>query len=149
MPSPEILAVDDLLTHRLDAPAFASPRRDQRRVRALLLVTLPSNMYILLFVERCSLHADMVSITPAEVTVDGTANVFINRHMPLWGCPRITFSDNGLQFCSKHSHPVYQILGARKLATGAYHAYSNGGERVNHKTASLGIKIIGMRNFLS
>ena len=57
----------------------------------------------------------MFAVTAAEFTAEGTANVLVKRCIPLWGCPRTILSDNGLQFCSKLSQAVYQLLGARKL----------------------------------
>lgn len=106
VPSPEILAVDSLLTHRLDAPAFAAPHRDRRRLHAPLSVTLRGAIHILLFVDRSSLHGAMFSVTAAEFTAEGTANSFINRYIPPWGCPRSNISNKGLQFCSKFSHAI-------------------------------------------
>ena len=41
----------------------------------------------------------MYAVTAAEFTAEGTANIPINRYIPIWGCPRIIFSDNGLQLC--------------------------------------------------
>ena len=75
----------------------------------------------------------MYAVTAAEFTAEGTTNIRINRYIPLWGCPRCILSDNGLQFCSKFSHAVYQLLGVRKIATSSYHSNGNSGvERVNH-----------------
>ena len=54
------------------------------------------------------------------------------------GVPTHHNSDNGLQFRSKLSQAVYQLLGVRKLATSSYHPNGNGGvERVNHTMAQL------------
>ena len=62
-------------------------------------VTPRCNTYILLFTGRFSRRADMYAVTAAEFTAEGTANIPINRYIPIWGCPRIIFSDNGLQLC--------------------------------------------------
>ena len=51
----------------------------------------------------------MYTVTAAEFTAEGTANILINRYISLWGCPRIVFSDNSLQFCSKLSQAVYNL----------------------------------------
>ena len=81
--------------------------------------------------------ADMFPVTAAEFTAEGAVNVLINKYIPLWGCPRTILSDNGLQFFSKLSQAVYQLLGVRKLATSPYHSNGNGGvERVNRTTVS-------------
>ena len=80
----------------------------------------------------------MYTVTAAEFTAEGTANILINRYIPLWECPRSILSDNGLQFCSKLSQAVYKLLGVRKIATSFYHPNGNGGvERVNHTMAQM------------
>ena len=103
-----------------------------------LPVTPRGNVYILLFTDRFSRRADMYAVTAAEFTAEGTADILINRYITLWGCPATLLSDNGLQFCSKLSHAVYQRLKVRKIATSSYHANGNGGtERVNHTMAQM------------
>ena len=59
----------------------------------------------------------MFPVTAAEFTAEGTANILVNKYILLWGCPYTIPSDNGLQFCSKLSQAVYQLLEVRKLAT--------------------------------
>ena len=54
-------------------------------------------------------------VTAAERTVEGTANILINRYIPLWRCPRSILSDNGLQLGSKLSQAVYKLLGVLKM----------------------------------
>ena len=76
-----------------------------------LPVTPRGNTYILLVTDRFSRRADMFPVTAAEYTAEGTANVLVNKYIPLWGCPRTILSDNGLQFCSKLSQAVYRLLG--------------------------------------
>ena len=101
-----------------------------------LPVTPRGNIYILLITDRFSRRADMFPVSAAEFTAAGTANILVNKHIPLWGCPRTILWDNGLQSCSKLSQAVYQLLGVRKLATSSYHPNGNGGvEQVNHTTA--------------
>ena len=104
----------------------------------LLPVAPRGNTYILFLTDRFSRRADMFAVTAAEFTAEGTANILINRYIPLWGCPRGILSEHGLQFCSKLSHPVYQFLGVRKIPTSIYHPDGNGGvERVNHTMAQM------------
>ena len=86
-----------------------------------LLVMTRGNTCILLFTDRFSRRADMFAVTAAEFTAEGTANILINRYIPLWGCLRSILSDNGLQFFSKLSRIVCQLLGVRKIATSSYH----------------------------
>ena len=50
-----------------------------------LPVTPRGNTYILLFTDRFSRRADMYAVTAAESTAEGTANILINRYIPLWG----------------------------------------------------------------
>ena len=48
-----------------------------------LPVTPQGNTYILLFTDRFSRRADMYAVTAAEFTAEGTANILINRYIPL------------------------------------------------------------------
>ena len=88
----------------------------------------------------------MFAVTAAEYTAEGTANVHINRYIPPRGCPHSILSDNGLQFCPKLSHVVYELLGVRKIATSSYHPSGNGGvEHVNHTMAQLLAMVVNER----
>ena len=103
-----------------------------------LPVTPRGNTYILLFTVRFTRRADIYAATAAEFTAEGTANILINRYIPLWGCPRIILSDNGLQVCSMLSKVVDKLLGVRKITTSSYHPNGNGEvERVNHTMAQM------------
>ena len=79
------------------------------------------NTYILLFTDHFRRRADMFPVTAAEFTAEGTANILVNQYIPLYGRPHTILSNNRLQFCSKLSQAVYQLLGLRKLATSSYH----------------------------
>ena len=61
-----------------------------------LPITARGNSYILLFTDRFSRRADMFTVTTAEFTAEGTANILVNRFIPLWGCPSTLLSDNEL-----------------------------------------------------
>ena len=101
-------------------------------------MTAGGNSYILLFTDRFSRRAEMFAVTKAEFTAQGTANILVNRFIPLWGCPFTLLSDNGPQFCARLATVVYKLLGIHKLTTGAYHPSGNGGvERVNHTMAQI------------
>ncbi len=76
----------------------------------------------------------MYAVTLVEFTAEGTANILIIRYIPLWGRPRSILSDNGLQFCSKLSLAVYQLLGVRKIVTTSYHPRGNGGVKCVNQT---------------
>ena len=111
-----------------------------------LPVTPRGNSYILLFTDRFSRRADMYAVSAAEFTAEGTADILVNKYIPLWGCPVSLLSDNGLQFCSKLSLAVYKLLGTRKIATSAYHPNGNGGvERVNHTMALMLAMVVNER----
>ena len=111
-----------------------------------LPVTPRGNTYILLFTDRFSRRVDMFPVTAAEFTAEGTAHILVNQYIPVWGCPRTILSDNGLQFYSKLSQAVYQLLGVRKLATSSYHLNCNGGvERVNHTMAQMLAMVVNER----
>ena len=78
----------------------------------------------------------MYATTEAQFTASGTADILVDRHIPLWGCPVTLLSDNGLQFYSKLSLALYDRLGINKIATSSYHPCTNGGvERVKHTMA--------------
>ena len=80
----------------------------------------------------------MLAVTVGEFTAEGTANILINQYIPLWGCPRSIFSDNGLQVCSKLSQAVYKLFGVQKIATSSYRPNGNGGvERVKYTMAQM------------
>ena len=104
----------------------------------LLPATARCNTYIMLFTDRVSRRADMFNVTAAEFTAEDTDNIMLNQYIPQWVCPRTILSDNGVHFCSKLSHAVYQPVGVHKLATGSYNPNSNGGvAQVNHTMAQM------------
>jgi len=103
-----------------------------------LPLTPRGNAYILLFTDRFSRRADMFAVSAAQFTAAGTADVFIDKYITLWGCPVSLLSDNGLHFTSKLARAVYDRLGINKVNTSAYHPCTNGGvERVNHVLAQM------------
>lgn len=101
-----------------------------------LPVTTRGNCYILLFTDRFRRCVDKFAVYAADVTAEGTADVFVNQHITFSGCPATLLSDNGLQFWSKLSKAVYRLFGLRKLGTMFFHPECNGGvERVNYTMA--------------
>ena len=103
-----------------------------------LPITVRGNSYTLLVTDRFSRRADMFAVTTAEFTAEGTANILVNRFIPLWGCPSTLLPDNGPQFCARLATSVYKLLGIHKLTTSAYHPSENGGvERVNQTMAQM------------
>ena len=50
---------------------------------APLPVTPRGNTYILIFTDRFSRQADMFAVTAADFTAEGTADILINRYIPL------------------------------------------------------------------
>ena len=101
-----------------------------------LTVAPQGNSHILLITDRFSRRNDLLPVTVAEFTAEGRANILVSKYISLWGCSRTILSDNGLQFSSKLSQAVYQLLGERKLAPSSYHPKGYvGDERVNHTMA--------------
>ena len=104
------------------------------------------NTYILLITDCFSRRVDMFPVTAAKFTAERTANILVNKYIPLRGCPCTILSDNSLQSCSKLSQDVYQLLGVRKLATSSYHPNGNGGvQRVNHTMAQVLAMVVNER----
>ena len=88
-----------------------------------LPTTARRNTYILLFTGRFSHRV-------AEFTAEGTANILVNRYIPLWGCQST--------LCAQLATAVYKLLGIHRLTTSAYHPSGNGGvECVNHTMAQM------------
>ena len=88
--------------------------------------------------DRFSRRADMFAVTAAEFTGEDTANILVNRYIPLWGCPSTLLSDNGPQVCAQLATAVCKLLGIHKLTTRAYHPSENGGvELVNHTMSQM------------
>ena len=80
----------------------------------------------------------MFAVNAAEFTAEGTANILVNRYIPLWGCPSTLLSDNEPQFFALLATAVYQLLGIRKFTTSAYHPSGKCGvERVNNTMAQM------------
>lgn len=78
----------------------------------------------------------MYAVTDAEFTAEGTADILVNKHMPLLGYPTSILSDNGLQFCSKHSVVIVWSFRVRKVMISAYHPNGSGSvERFNYTMA--------------
>ena len=50
-----------------------------------LSVTPRGNSYILIFTDRFSRRADMYDVSAAEFTAEGTANILVNKYIPLGG----------------------------------------------------------------
>ena len=105
------------------------------------------NSYILHFTDRFSRRVDTFAVTTSEFTAEGTANILINRFIPLWGCPYTLLSDNGPQFCARLATAVHKLLGIHNLTTSAYLPSGNGGgERVNHTMAQMLAMVCNVTN---
>ena len=96
------------------------------------------NKHILLYTDRFSRHIAAYAMTQDERTAEGTARIFVEQYIPLWGCPLTLLSDNGSEFVARLSLAICQLMRIRKIATAAFHPKSNGGvERVNHSLAQM------------
>ena len=94
-----------------------------------LTATPRGKTHILAINHRFSRQAGTFAAIAAEFTAEGTANILVNEYIPLRGFPRTIVSDNGLLFCSKLLHALYQLLGVCKLATTSYNPNGNGGAK--------------------
>ena len=103
-----------------------------------LPITRKGNKHILLYTDRFSRHIAAYGVTQDERTAEGTARIFVEQYIPLWGCPHTLLSDNGSEFVARLSLAIYKLMKIRKIATTAFHPKSNGGvERVNHSLAQM------------
>lgn len=85
-----------MTVHYIDHPPPGTRNRGQRGLFRDTAIHGPGNTYFLLFTDRLSRHADVLSVAGASFTAEGTTNVHINRYI-LWGCPSDILSGNGLQ----------------------------------------------------
>ena len=100
--------------------------------------TRKGNKHILLYTDRFSRHIAAYAVIQDERTVGGTARIFVEQYISLWGCPHTLLSDNGSEFVARLSLAIYKLTRIRKIATTAFHPKSNGGvERVNHSLAQM------------
>ena len=81
-----------------------------------LPTTARGNSYILLFTYRFSRRVDMFAVTAAEFTAEGTANILVDRFIPVWGFPPTLLLDNGLQFCAQLATAVYKLMGIVEIS---------------------------------
>ena len=103
-----------------------------------LPITQNGNKHILLCTDRFSRHIAAYAATQDERTAEGTARIFVEQYIPLWGCCYTLLSDNGPEFVARLSLVIYKLMRIRKIATAASHPKSNGGvERVNHSPAQI------------
>ena len=103
-----------------------------------LPITRNGNKHILLYTNRFNRHIAAYAVTQNERTAEGTAQIFVEQYIPLWGCPHTLLSDNGSEFVARLSLAIYKLMRIRKIATTAFHPKSNGGvERVNHSLAQM------------
>ena len=52
------------------------------------------NSYILFFTDRFSRRRNMYADSAAEFTAEGTANIQVNKYIPLWGCPCLLYTSD-------------------------------------------------------
>ena len=88
VPSTENVAADCPVAHHHAALARGPDIAVSIDYFGPIQVTPRGNTYILLFTDRFSRRGDMYAVTAAELTAKGTADILINRYIPLWGCPR-------------------------------------------------------------
>ena len=125
--------------HTIRWPLISLPLPSQpgQMVSFDLLGPLPKthrgNTYILLMVDLFSRHAEAYALTKEEKTAEGCADILVHDYIPRWGCPHTLLSDRGTEFTARVARVVYDMLGAVKRYTSAYHPQTNGMvERLNH-----------------
>lgn len=103
-----------------------------------LLTTTRGISCILLFTDRFRCCTDTIAVAAAERNTEGTANISVNRYIPLSGCPSTLLSDYGHQTCAQLVTAEYKLLGVHKLTTSSYHPSGNDGvKRVDHTMAEM------------
>ena len=107
-----------------------------------------NSTYILLLTDRFSRRADIFAVTADDLTAEGTANVIIDRCIPLGGCPRSILSDEGLQFFFKIFVRRLSASRGSEIAIRPCRRNGDGGvERVNHAMAQmLGMVVNELQN---
>ena len=88
------------------------PEGPGNAVSDIYLLPLPATSRV---TDRLSRRADMIAVPEAMFTDDVTANIFLNRHVPLRGCRRSVRSDKGLQVSLKLLHAVDIFVGFRLM----------------------------------
>ena len=103
-----------------------------------LQITRDSSKHILLDTDWFSRHIPAYAVTQDERTAEGTARIFVEQYIPLWGCPQTLLSDNGSELVARLSLAIYKLMTNRKIATTTFHPKINGGvERANHSLAQM------------
>ena len=64
------------------------------------------NCHTLLFTDGFGRRAGMYAVSAEEVTAEGTADILVNKYIPLWGYPVSLLSDKGLYICFKLPYAV-------------------------------------------
>ena len=88
-PLPQVPSTENLVGLTVRWPVISMPLTEGPGIAVSvdyfdpLPVTPQGNTYILLFTDRFSRRADMYAVTAAEFTAEGTANILINRYIPL------------------------------------------------------------------
>ena len=73
-----------------------------------LPITRNGNKQTLLYTDRFSRPiAASYAVTQDERTAEGTARIFVEQYIPLWGCPYTLLSDNGSEFVARLSLAIY------------------------------------------
>lgn len=89
------------------------------------------------FTDHSSHRAGMFAITAVEFTTEGTANILVNRYIPLWVCPS-TIHPIIRQILRPNRNRRVQTPRHTLLTTNAYHPSGNGDvERVDRTMAQI------------
>ena len=75
-----------------------------------LPITRNGNKHILLYTDRFSRYIAAYAVTQDKRTAEGTARIFVEQYIPLWGCPHTLLSDNGSEFVARLSLAIYKLM---------------------------------------
>ena len=75
-----------------------------------LPTTARGNSYVLIFTDRFSRRADTFAVTAAELTAEGTANILVNRFIPLWGRQSIFYPTTAFNSARNSQQPSTSSL---------------------------------------
>eukprot|EP01088_Endostelium_zonatum_P003707 TRINITY_DN1489_c0_g2_i2.p2 TRINITY_DN1489_c0_g2~~TRINITY_DN1489_c0_g2_i2.p2 ORF type:complete len:697 (-),score=184.40 TRINITY_DN1489_c0_g2_i2:4878-6656(-) len=109
-----------------------------------LAETKNGNKYILTFMDYFSRWPEAIAMK--EVTTENVAQVYLDKIICRYGCPRILLTDRGSQFTSKLFDQVNKLLKTKHRTTTAYHPQTNGVIEKFHESLVGAIKFLCASN---
>eukprot|EP01088_Endostelium_zonatum_P003701 TRINITY_DN1489_c0_g1_i1.p1 TRINITY_DN1489_c0_g1~~TRINITY_DN1489_c0_g1_i1.p1 ORF type:complete len:1387 (-),score=354.22 TRINITY_DN1489_c0_g1_i1:3213-7373(-) len=106
--------------------------------------TKNGNKYIVTFMDYFSRWPEAIAMK--EVTTENIAQVYLDKIICRYGCPRILLTDRGSQFTSKLFNQVNKLLKTKHRTTTAYHPQTNGVIEKFHESLVGAIKFLCASN---